>query len=293
MKTEYPLLDQLPPEIRLTRLLDDLWQETWVSILPSFVEAALTVVSLNQLHGKQLTDTVDALEKNIWSLWDSLIRIKESPVWSSLFDATEVSLDSYSKLHSGCCPQPPFRSLLKYAYPPAAIFDLNITSMRQFVLIHMYVPAQQAGCHIEILDQEIERFGIHHRAYDMCRIFAAIEEAFENYPGALMPCFYPILMAGFSCTSELREWFWHKLAHFEELGSTFIEPCKRQLAIFWGMPELTTRGFVAMKRIGPLENAREGLDSEALDEAGKVALQEPPGRPPVTEQEEIDLHESP
>jgi hypothetical protein len=35
-----------------------------------------------------------------------------------------------------------------------------------------------------------------------------------------------------------------------------------------------------MKRIGPWKNVREEIDSEALDEAGKVALEEAPGRPP-------------
>jgi hypothetical protein len=145
----------------------------------------------------------------------------------------------------------------------------------------MYVPAKRVGCHIELLEQEIEKVGSHQLAYEICRAFAAIEEGYAGYPGALMSCFFSFIMAGFSCGVELREWFWHKLAHFEELGSTFIEPCKRQLAILWGMPELTTRGFVAMKRIGPWENVREEIDSESLDEARKVVLEEPPGRPPV------------
>jgi hypothetical protein len=80
--------------------------------------------------------------------------------------------------------------------------------------------------------------------------------------------------------------------HFEELGSTFIEPVKRQLAIFWGIPELSTKGFVAMKNIGALQNVRKELDSEALREARKVALEEPPERPPVVKKDDLDLDKS-
>lgn len=132
MKTEYPLLHRFSPDIHLARLLDHMWHDTW-AIIPTLNEATLTVISLPRLHPKQRSDSVDALKKNITFIWESLTTIKESPVWSTLFGTTEVGLDSYSKLHSGCCPRPPFSSLLKYSYPSAAILDLMITSIRQFV----------------------------------------------------------------------------------------------------------------------------------------------------------------
>jgi hypothetical protein len=290
MKTEYPLLGHLPLEIRLGRLLDDAWQEFW-AILPALMDATITGMTLNQLRGQQLTDTVDAVEKNVESVWESLNRINNSAAWSPLFETTEVPLDTYSTLHSNCCPPPPFRSLVKYDYPPAASLDLFILSVRRFIHRQIYMPVQKAGCRFDWFETELERVGPYEITYEMSRIFAAIEEDYQGYPGALMPHLRPLNMVGSACDGDLREWFWHKLAHFEESGSTFIEPVKRQLAIFWGIPALLTRGFVAMKSSGP-QNVRKDLDSEALRDAGEVALQEPPDRPPVVAKEDLDLDES-
>lgn len=286
---EYP---SLTPEARFPRWLDDMSRETRAAI-PAFNKIIVTIASLNHLYGKQLDNAVESLEKNITFVWDSITKIKESPQSSQLFETIEVGLDEYSPKHAGCCPTPPFHSLLKYVYPPAAYLDLMILAMRGFIRCHLYIPAQRVGCHVEMLEQEFRRVQMEHVAYEMCRMFAAIEEALDDHPGALMPCFNAFIMAGFNCDVGLRPWLWHKLAHFEELGSTFIEPNKRQLAILWGMPELPTRGFTSFK-IEPLENRMEDcLDSEVIDEAGKAASEESPGRPEVVDQESLDLDEMP
>jgi hypothetical protein len=290
MKREYPLLGQLSREIRLGRLLDDAWQELW-SILPAIMAGTLTVMTLNQLRGQALRDTVDAVEKDIESVWGTMNRVKNSAAWSPLFETTEVPLETYSKLHSSCCPPPPFQSHLKYGYPPAASLDLFILSVRRFIHRQIYMPVQNAGCRIEWFEKELESHGPYEITYEMSRIFAAIEEEYQDYPGGLMPHLRPFNMIGSACTGDLREWFWHKLAHFEESGSTFIEPVKRQLAIFWGIPELVTLGFSAMKTMGQ-RSVRQEIDSKALREAGEVALQEPPERPPVVAQDDLDLDES-
>ena len=270
MKKEYPLLWLLPQEIRLDRLLDDAWQQYW-AILPAFIEAFLTVMSLNRVHGKQRTDTINVLGQSSVSLCEHITNIKESPAWSVLFETTEVDLDAYSKLHSECCPPLPFRSLLKYNYPPAAGLDILMLASLRLVHRHIYTPVKRAGCPIEMLEKELEK----------------------SCPGALMPLFRPFIMVGSGCSGELREWFWHKLAHFDESGSTFMEPMKRQLGILWGIPELATRGFVAMKSIGPsLQTVKQEVDPEAFREAGKVALEEPSERQPVVEKDDLDLDKS-
>jgi len=288
LESEYP---HLSPELRFPRLLDDMWQETW-SALPAYIEAIVTVMSLKNLRGQQLIDAAALLERDISLAWETLDRVKESPRSAQLFETMEVGLDTYSLRHSKCCPSPPFHALVRYLYPLAATLDLMIMAMRASLRTYMYVPARQAGCYIETLEQELQR--IDTLAYEMCRTFAAIEEAVPDFPGSLMPFFTPFLTVGFCCKVELRSWFWHKLAHFEELGSTFIEPNKRQLAIFWGMPELLVKGFTSMK-IEPLENREENdqFKSADLDEAGKVAEEEPPGRLQMVDEEELDLDESP
>jgi len=290
MKKEYALLWLLPQETRLDRLLDDAWQQYW-AILPALIEAFLTVMSLNRVHGKQRTDTINVLGQSSVSLCEHITNIKESPAWSVLFETTEVDLDAYSKLHSECCPPLPFRSLLKYNYPPAAGLDILMLASLRLVHRHIYTPVKRAGCPIEMLEKELEKSQQH--TYDMARMFAAIEEEFQGYPGALMPLFRPFIMVGSGCSGELREWFWHKLAHFDESGSTFMEPMKRQLGILWGIPELATRGFMAMKSIGPsLQTVRQEVDPEAFREAGKVALEEPSERQPVVEKDDLDLDKS-
>jgi hypothetical protein len=289
MKKEYPHLWLIPREIRLDRLLDDAWQQYW-TVLPAIIEAMLTVMSLNHVHGKERTDTIKALGQSSLSLCEHVTKIKESPAWSVLFETTEVGLDAYSGLHSGCCPPPPFRSLLKYNYPPAAGLEILMLAFLRLVHRQIYTPVKQAGYRIEMLEKELEKS--HQYTYEIARIFAAIEEEFQGYPGALMPHLRPFNMVGSACSGELREWFWHKLAHFEESGSTFMEPVRRQLAIFWGIPELATRGFMALKSIGPSQIVRQHLDPEALREAGKVALEEPSGRPQVVEKDDLDLDKS-
>jgi hypothetical protein len=142
-----------------------------------------------------------------------------------------------------------------------------------------------------MLEKELEKSQQH--MYDIARMFTAIEEEFQGYPSALMPHLRPFIKVGSGCSEELRESFWHKLAHFEELGSTFIEPVKRQLAILWGIPELAPRGFVAMKRIGPsLQTVMQVVDPEVFCEVSKLALEAPSERPPVVEKNDLDLNKS-
>lgn len=290
MDKEYPLLWLIPREIQLDRLLHDAWQQYW-TILPTIIEAFLTVMSLNRVHGKQHADAINVLGQSSISLCEHLTKIKESPAWSVLFEKTEVDLDAYSRLHSDCCPPPPFHSLLKYNYPPAAGLDMLMLACLRLVQRHIYTPVKHAGFPIEMLEKALEKS--RQQTYDIARIFAAIEEEFQGYPGALMPHLRPFIMVGSDCSEELREWFWYKLAHFEESGSTFMEPLKRQLAILWGIPELAPRGFVAMKRIGPsLQTVRQVVDPEAFREVGKLALEAPSERPPVVEKDDLDLNRS-
>jgi hypothetical protein len=195
------------------------------------------------------------------SLCEHVTKILESPAWSVLFETTEVDVDAYSRQHSACCPPPPFRSLLTYTYLPAAGLEILIRACLRLVHWQIYTPIKQSGCRIEILEKGLEKS--QEDMHEIARIFAAIEEENQGYLGGLVPHLRAFNLVGSGCSGVLREWVWHKLAHFEESGSTFLEPVKRQLAILWRIPELATRGFVDMKGIGPSRAVRQELDSAA------------------------------
>jgi hypothetical protein len=285
MKVEYPLLGQLSHELRMGRLLDDAFQEFW-TVVPPTMHATLHAMTLSQLSGQQLHDTIDIVEKDMKTVWTTLNGIKRSAAWSPLFETTEVPLDAYSGLHSKCCPPPPFRSLLKYAYPLAAGLDLFILSTRRFIHRQVFAPLQKMGHRVEWFEAELKTVGAFDIAYEMSRIFAAIEEDYQGHPGALMPHFRPFNTVGSACEGEHSRWYWHKLAHFDELGSAFVEPSKRQLAIFWGIPELATIGFSVMKTTMQIVET----DSAVLRAANK-ALEEPPDRPPDIARDDLNLDE--
>ena len=65
------------------------------------------------------------------------------------------------------------------------------------------------------------------------------------------------------------------------------------VAIFWGLPELLTKGFTSFKIVS-LENRREAiLDSASLDEVSKLIEKDSEDRLDVMDQEDLDLDESP
>ena len=285
---EYPFLS---PEVRYARILDDLLQEAW-TIMPAYNEIFLTLAGIKRFHGQELKDEVRTLEQNIVFVWDFLTKLLESPEASSVFEAEEVPAESYSSRHARCCPIPPFSSIFRFTYPPAALVKIVLLSTGAYLRSAMYKAARQAGCYIDAFETPNNRIRMEEIVYDICRTFAAIEESLREYPGALIPVFFPFVTIGFICKRQYRPWYWHKLGHFEELGS-YIDPVKRMVAIFWGMPELLTKGFTSFK-IVPLENRREAiLDSASLDEVTKLMEEDSEDRLDVMDQEDLDLDESP
>ena len=285
---EYPFLS---PEVRYARILDDLLQEAW-TIMPAYNEIFLTLAGIKQFYGQGLKDEVRTLEQNISFVWNFLTTLLESPEASSVFEADEVPAESYSSRHALCCPLPPFSSIFRFTYPPAALVKIVLLSTRAYLRSAIYKAARQAGCRIDAFETPNNRIRMDEIVSDICRTFAAIEETFGGYAGALIPVFYPFVTIGFICKRHYRPWYWHKLGHYEELGS-YIDPVKRMVAIFWGMPELLTKGFTSFK-IVPLENRREAiLDSASLDEVSKLIEENSEDRLDLMDQGDLDLDESP
>ena len=101
--------------------------------------------------------------------------------------------------------------------------------------------------------------------------YAAIEDEFDEDPSCLLSCFRPLSVAGFSCPRELRDWYWHKLVHFERLNYKYVEPVRRYLSVVWGMPELLTQGFESRKQTS-LENPNITLTADDIDTAAKTVV---------------------
>jgi hypothetical protein len=247
-----------------------------MAVNPLLAEAVTIVLSLHKLETNSRKRRLGDLEKLLVSIWNKLTTIRESRETRDLFETREVSRTSYSNLHLYCCPRPPFPSMLVYSVPDAAVIDLILVSIRFFIHFHFYVPVQEIGAHFEQLEAEFERVGIiDNGSYDMCRIFAAAEETFGQDPGNgnLIPLFYVLVAAGFKCPNFVRPWLWHKLAHFEETGATFVELMRRKLAIYWGLPELSRERFSSLKDV-PLENRREDVNADTIGRAASAAGQE-------------------
>ena len=142
-------------------------------------------------------------------------------------------------------------------------------AIRNYVLTVLYPPIKANGIRIEKLELESE-FD-EHNAYEMCRAYAAIEDEFDEDPSCLLSCFRPLSVAGFSCPRELRDWYWHKLVHFERLNYKYVEPVRRYLSVVWGMPELLTQGFESRKQTS-LENPNITLTADDIDTAAKTVV---------------------
>ena len=266
-RIELPLLS---PDARKSRYLDDMWQEVW-SLCPLVADAITIVLSLSKLRPKQRKASFATLEKLLLYTWRRLTDIRESPRSLGLFETYEQPLELYSSRHLQCCPVPPFPSLLVYVYPPASMLDQNIIAMRSYIYEYCYIPAKQAtGLRIEKFEEEFRQRPHDQFAYDICRAFAAAEDAVGHNPASLMPLFYSLIAAGSTCPNYLRPWLWHKLAHFEDYGATFVIPLKKMLSIHWDIPELWDGDFSSLKA-APLENRGGLLSADTIGAAANVA----------------------
>ena len=73
-------------------------------------------------------------------------------------------------------------------------------------------------------------------------------------------------------------WLWCKLAHFEDLGQFCLDPIKKILSVWWGMPSLPTEGFGPWKEDPPSEQIRV-LSVEDVDLAAQMTNLEIGERP--------------
>ena len=253
-RLEYP---NLPKSQRKQRLVDDIFQEV-ASLNPYIVSMYSTIVTLKGLRGETRSQTLLKFREELIFVRHRLKEIMESSLASEVLE-TEKRL-TYTSKHSECCPDPPAFSY-KFRFPPAGMLQLSFLVLLNGLQIFLYAPIRQAG--IRIAEFEDDASKVQSRTYEICCVFAAIEDEFDDL-NVLLPAFNNLIMAGFSCPKNLRSWLWHKLAHFEQFGHLYFEPLKRKLSVLWGMPELLEMGFASCKE-SPLENRKEELGADDLD----------------------------
>ena len=229
--------DQLP-----SRILDDVMQAT-LAIMPTMADALSTIPQLNGSVGKKRAKIICYLESKLINIIDYVTSLTTSQSVMQLIQTIEVGFPWTTK-HSACCPQLPFPPF-RFLYPPAAMVFIFLYAIRNYATVVLYPPIKANGVQFERL--ELECTFNEYYAHEMCRGFAAIEDEFWDDPSCLLSTFRPMSVAGFSCPKELRNWYWHKLVHFERLGPMYVEPVRRYLAVLWGMPELITQSFSSSK----------------------------------------------
>lgn len=250
------------------KILDDLWQEIWL-IVPHMADVLATIPQLSTLTGASRAKTIAYLESELIYILDYLATVRASPYATELLQTVETGFPLKTR-HSECCPALPFPPY-RFLYPTAGMLLLCFLSLPNYVRIILYGPIRAAGSQIEKLETECRLAESY--AYEICRGYAAIEDEFGYDATDLLPCFNLLAMAGFSVPKELRKWLWHKLAHFEQLGPSFIEPVKKNLSVVWGMPELLTQSFDVWKE-KPIENRIEHLNADDIDTAAKIVVTE-------------------
>jgi hypothetical protein len=146
----------------------------------------------------------------------------------------------------------------------SVVYPFFRSSPSQVVL---YPPVKVEG--VEIERCEIESQFDQYHAREMCRGYAAIEDEFEGDLTYLLASFRLLSVAGFALPKELRRWYWFKMAHFERLAPTYVEPVRRYVAVLWGIPELLAMGFESSL---PSENRITALTADDIDAAATVVL---------------------
>lgn len=261
-----------------SRVLDDVMQVT-VAIEPNMAEALAMVSQLNRSTGDERAKTVVRLESKLIRIIDHVESLRTSRLVIQLVQAYGVGFPWMTR-HSECCPELPFPPF-RFVYPPAGIVSILLLAIRLYVQVIcyapkvadvqvvLYPPIKAAGIRFERLerDSKLDEYD----AYEICRGYAAIEDEFGDDLSCLLACLRPFSVAGFACPPELRSWYWHKLAHFEQLAPKYSEPVRRYVAVLWGMPEVVALGFESWKQTPP-DNRIAALTSKNMSIAANIVV---------------------
>jgi hypothetical protein len=231
------------------RVLDDILQELWIHV-PTLADALQEFHKLKELEGDELRDrfhNLNLLLKEVQSammeLWNServteLLRDLDPTGWQPRSTSSQYPPSPKEQTHpyhtssqqSTLSASPiPYRCKFRLA----GYFRLTFLSIKSYIpIILQRIPRPQPlrTNHSETNGEKTATCFQDHKtlrlaADEMCGIYAGL----EYFPfDLLMPCSYPLTMACFSCSPELREWLWLKFERFEESG-VFFGPLKTAL----------------------------------------------------------------
>jgi hypothetical protein len=266
---EYP---NLTSDERKRRVIDDLYQEIW-EIVPHLADVLATTPCLKDLTGDTKARTVANLKNLLLYARKRIKEIMSIPLVVEMMQTVKLDKDYTPVRHRECCPPPPFTQYA-LAFPAVGYLKIMCLSLPSYIRLYLYTPLRQAGLRIDAFEEEYHSEPLEDRAYEICRVYAAIEDTFGEDLSDLLPCSNHLAIVGFTCPEELRLWLWHKLAHFEKVGNLSMEPLKKSLSVVWGMPELLTDGFEHWKW-SPLENRKKSLILGDINEATAFARVSP------------------
>jgi hypothetical protein len=281
---EYPRLSQ---NERKARILDDLYPQLW-ALYPQLADVLATIPTFKTLDGARRCKAVARLNQQLRQFEQEVQEFMCSPLVEEVLERVEqpVTLNAH---HSKCCPPLPFIPYI-FRFPPAGFLRLTLFALYTYMHAVYYPILRAEGEHRAVTSEfeDIDKREAMAAAYEQCRSFAGLEDAFGDNQDCLFPCFSPLALAGGSCSPGLRMWLWYKLAHFEKLGQFSTVGIKKHLSVYWNMPNLATEGFGRWKEEPPNRQVRvlsvEDVDlatrMTSIDEEQSSAESEPIGPDP-------------
>ena len=226
---EYP---RLPSNIRIPRLLDDLWPQFWL-LDARLIEIQKLMLQLKALDQPALIlEIAIQLEEQLTGFTEEITAFSRSKYVLEVFTSSGRAISAFSN-HAHCCPPFPYLHFVTDC-PQAGFLRYVIYGVLAYVhdLLRPFVHS--------ILNTPSPPYNQRPIPYviELCRTFAGLEASFLSNPDFLFPCFPGIVSAAMTVPPELRLWLWCKLRHLEKRGKFKFDGVKKTIAELWEMSEI-------------------------------------------------------
>jgi hypothetical protein len=256
---------QLSEDERRAELLDDQWAKLF-TVIPNLADIVASIPQLISIEGSQYSEAATRLQSQLESFRKEFLRFTHSAHALEVLQVAEHPAQE-TFYHSTCCPPLPFTPH-HFQYPPAAHLQLVFLCIQIYIQTVVY-PVLRPKVEPDSKNKDTEDENAEQSAYELCRTFAGLEHVFGENQDELLPCFSMLVTAGFCCPPEKRIWLWCKLAHFEKLCSSALDPIKKTISVYWNMPNLVVEGFNAWKSNPP--DRLPNLSADDVERASRVA----------------------
>jgi len=263
---EYP---QLSSNIRIPRLLDDLWPQFWV-IDARLVEIQQLMLQLKALNQPALKlEIAIQLEEQLTGFTKEITAFSQSKYALEVFTSSGRAISTFSN-HARCCPPFPYVNFITDC-PEAGFLRYVICGILAYVhdVLQPFVNSILNPPNIPYNQRPVPY------AIELCQAFAGLEASFVSRPDFLFPCFPGLVAAAMTVPPELRLWVWCKLRHVERTGTFKFDGVKKTIAESWQMPEILEedwswtdqeKGHVAATLVEHEEAEPEGVLNPNIEE---------------------------